>query len=420
MAVDNPNVTGETLGGIQFTNVINDQLVNNTNVPQVVNYEVYLTSTQYGCTNGPEIWSVTVNPLPSVAFTTLNNPACVNAAVVFQNNTQGINDFSWNFGDGGTSSDINPSHVYNQLGSYTVWLTATNVATGCTDSASTIVNVLQGPQVGFEVTTSVGCNFLDVVFTDTINAPNTTLTWNFGDGETSNQSGAIDHQYSVDGCYDVTLTVTDISGCSMSLTQEDMVCLIPEPDASFYPVPDSALVSDPIFSFINTSSNAFTYEWEFGDGGTSLGTNPMHEYDDIPQEYVVTLYAYNEVGCYDSAFMTVTVYEDIIYYVPNAFTPNGDGTNDIFLPVLTSGIDLTTDYEFSIYNRWGEQVFMTTDPLQGWDGFYPNVGTFIDFEGTENNKAQDGVYTWKIQFKALQNQDVRQINGHVTLLGKRR
>jgi gliding motility-associated-like protein len=420
MAVDNPNVSGETLGAIQFSGVINDQLVNNTNLPQVVNYEVYLTSIQYGCTNGPEIWSVTVNPLPSVAFTTLNNPACVNAAVVFQNNTQGINDFSWNFGDGGTSSDINPSHVYNQLGSYTVWLTATNVATGCTDSASTIVNVLQGPQVGFEVTTSVGCNFLDVVFTDTINAPNTTLTWNFGDGETSNQSGAIDHQYSVDGCYDVTLTVTDISGCSMSLTQEDMVCLIPEPDASFYPVPDSALVSDPIFSFINTSSNAFTYEWEFGDGGTSLGTNPMHEYDDIPQEYVVTLYAYNEVGCYDSAFMTVTVYEDIIYYVPNAFTPNGDGTNDIFLPVLTSGIDLTTDYEFSIYNRWGEQVFMTTDPLQGWDGFYPNVGTFIDFEGTENNKAQDGVYTWKIQFKALQNQDVRQINGHVTLLGKRR
>jgi gliding motility-associated-like protein len=420
MAVDNPNVTGETLGGIQFTNVINDQLVNNTNLPQVVNYEVYLTSTQYGCTNGPEIWSVTVNPLPSVAFTTLNNPACMNAAVVFQNNTQGINDFSWDFGDGGTSSDINPSHVYNQLGSYTVWLTATNLATGCTDSASNIVNVLQGPQVGFEVSASVGCNFLDVVFTDTINAPNTTLTWNFGDGETSNQSGSIDHQYSVDGCYDVTLTVTDISGCSMSLTQEDMVCLIPEPDASFYPVPDSALVTDPIFSFINTSSNAYTYEWDFGDGGTSLGTNPMHEYAEIPQDYVVTLYAYNVEGCYDSSFMTVTVYEDIIYYVPNAFTPNGDGTNDIFLPVLTSGIDLTTDYEFSIFNRWGEQVFMTTDPLQGWDGFYPNIGTFIDLEGTENNKAQDGVYTWKIQFKALQNQDVRQINGHVTLLGKRR
>jgi len=146
----------------------------------------------------------------------------------------------------------------------------------------------------------------------------------------------------------------------------------------------------------------------------------MHEYAEIPQDYVVTLYAYNVEGCYDSSFMTVTVYEDIIYYVPNAFTPNGDGTNDIFLPVLTSGIDLTTDYEFSIFNRWGEQVFMTTDPLQGWDGFYPNIGTFIDLEGTENNKAQDGVYTWKIQFKALQNQDVRQINGHVTLLGKRR
>jgi gliding motility-associated-like protein len=115
------------------------------------------------------------------------------------------------------------------------------------------------------------------------------------------------------------------------------------------------------------------------------------------------MYAFNEVGCYDSTFYTVVVLEELLFYVPNSFTPNGDGTNDIFLPVMTSGFDRDS-YTLSIYNRWGEEIFLTNDPEEGWDGTYMGV------------EAQIGVYTWKINFGAFQNEDAFEHVGHVTLV----
>jgi gliding motility-associated-like protein len=353
-----------------------------------------------------------VNPLPDVQFTTLNNPNCNLQPVIFVNNTPGNNAYTWTFGDNSTSVDEDPTHVYQNFGSYNVTLEAIDVNTGCTNAVTNVINVFESPEVGFELTSAIGCNFLDVILTDTINAPNTTLFWDFGDGETSNQPVAIDHQYADEGCYDVTLTVTNQAGCSVSLTQDDLVCVVSVPDAIFFANPDSALVSEPIIAFDNQSNNAYTYYWDFGDGSSSLSTNPIHEYNDVPESYVVTLYAYNEEGCYDSAFLTVTIYEEIIFYVPNTFTPNGDGSNDVFLPIITSGIE-TKGYELLIFNRWGEEIFKSTNPNIGWDGFVPDIGTYF---GQIGNKAQDGTYVWKITMNASQNQDVIVRTGHVNLL----
>ncbi len=411
-AINNPNVTGETFLNSQNSSNISDLLINTSNIPQIVIYQVTPTTNANGCISGPYQIAVTVNPLPDVQFTTLNNPLCNLQPVVFVNNTPGNNFYSWNFGDNSISTDEDPTHTFQNFGSYDVSLEAIDANTGCTNSIVNTINIFESPDVGFELTSAVGCSFLNVVFTDTINAPNTTLFWDFGDGETSNQPVAIDHQYGDEGCYDVTLTVTNQAGCSVSLTQDDLVCVYSEPDAIFFANPDSALVSEPIIAFDNQSNNAYTYYWDFGDGSTSLSTNPIHEYNDIPESYVVTLYAYNEEGCYDSAFLTVTIYEEIIYYVPNTFTPNGDGSNDVFLPIITSGIE-TKGYELLIFNRWGEVIFMSTDPTIGWDGFVPDLGTY---SGVIGNKAQDGTYVWKITLNASQNQDVIVRTGHVNLL----
>jgi gliding motility-associated-like protein len=411
-AVNNPNVTGESFLTSQNSSSITDLLINTSNIPQIVIYQVTPTTNANGCISGPYQIAVTVNPLPDVQFTTLNNPLCNLQPVVFVNNTPGNNFYSWNFGDNSTSTDEDPTHTYQNFGSYNVSLQAIDANTGCTNTIVNTINIFESPEVGFELTSAVGCSFLNVVFTDTINAPNTTLFWDFGDGETSNQPVAIDHQYTDEGCYDVTLTVTNQAGCAVSLTQDDLVCVFAEPDAIFFANPDSALVSEPIIAFDNQSNNAYTYYWDFGDGSTSLSTNPIHEYDDIPESYVVTLYAYNEVGCYDSAFLTVTIYEEIIYYVPNTFTPNGDGSNDVFMPIITSGIE-TKGYELLIFNRWGEEIFRSSDPTIGWDGFVPDIGTYF---GQVGNKAQDGTYVWKITMNASQNQDVIVRTGHVNLL----
>jgi gliding motility-associated-like protein len=97
--------------------------------------------------------------------------------------------------------------------------------------------------------------------------------------------------------------------------------------------------------------------------------------------------------------------EEIIYYIPNSFTPDGDEFNNIFTPIFTSGIDIHT-FEMSIFNRWGEMVFETKDPLVGWDGSYGNQGLDV----------QSGVYTYKISFKTPQFDDRREILGHVNVV----
>jgi gliding motility-associated-like protein len=150
-----------------------------------------------------------------------------------------------------------------------------------------------------------------------------------------------------------------------------------------------------------------------------LSTNPIHEYDDVPESYVVTLFAYNEFGCYDSTLLTVTVYEDLIFYVPNSFTPNGDGTNDIFLPIITSGFD-PNSYTLLIFNRWGEILFESHNTSIGWDGTYKpylNAGnSSINLTSNQEEIMQDGTYTWKIMFNGIQNEDAYEFVGHVNLL----
>src|SRR5690606_30836244 len=110
-------------------------------------------------------------------------------------------------------------------------------------------------------------------------------------------------------------------------------------------------------------------------------------------------------GCADTAHLIIRVDEELIYYVPNTFTPDNDEFNEVFQPVFTSGFD---PYDFSmwIFNRWGEVVFETHDASIGWDGTY----------GVDGNDCQDGTYTWKIAFKTNRNDERKVIHGHVNLL----
>ena len=104
--------------------------------------------------------------------------------------------------------------------------------------------------------------------------------------------------------------------------------------------------------------------------------------------------------------MNVIVYEDDIFYVPNTFTPNYDGTNEFFKPVITAGFDRST-YRLLIFNRWGEVVFESCDPDVGWDGSY-GVGQYYP--------VQDGTYTWKITLRMLQDENAKIYTGHVNVL----
>ncbi len=412
-AQSNGGVTGETTS-IQNGSTINDVLVNPSTTAQLVNYSVMATANASGCKGPLFTIPVTVNPLPIIGFDTGSGALCNITPVPFNNTSDPGLDFAWTFGDGNTSILEDPVHSYPAIGTYTVTLTGTNQVTGCVNSFSMDITLSQSPDVDFTVSEPEGCVVFNTVFSDLIAAPGTTLFWNFGDGETSNQPGSVDHQYPDPGCYDVSLTVTNQAGCSITLVQPDIVCAYAIPNADFIVSSDSLPISDPTVQFTNQSIDAFTYVWDFGDGTSSTSTNPVHVYPSEPADYVVTLYAYNELGCYDSMILTITVWEDLLVYIPNSFTPNNDGTNDEFLPVMTSGYD-PKSYELRIFDRWGAVVFYSNDPLVGWDGSYPDALEGL-ITGSSDGYAQDGVYTWKIRFTGLQNEDAYEYVGHVTLL----
>ena len=401
-AINNTNVVGETL--IPSTDsIITDTLINPGSGLEIVNYQIEFVTADFGCLSGPFSIPVRVFPLPDVHFTVLTSPLCNLDPIQFQNSTTGANAYLWDFGDSSVSTLINPTNTYQYPGIYDISLTATNTTTGCTDSITLPMNIQESPTVNFNVSTAQGCVLLDVVFTDIVNAPNTTLLWDFGDGETSNQPNLVDHQYIEPGCYDVSLTITNAEGCNTSLTQNDMVCAYPQPIANFTATPDSITFYNSQIEFSNLSLNAYTYIWDFGDGQTSVATNPIHNYTSNLDWYLVTLRAENQIGCYDSAFMKITANGDIVLYVPNVITIDHNNLNEVFLPIFNPGADIR-DYKLLIYNRWGEELFESNDPDVGWDGTY---------QGTI---SQDGVYVWKIVYTEIGNSEADILYGHVTLL----
>ncbi|HEU4718381.1 MAG TPA: T9SS type B sorting domain-containing protein, partial [Bacteroidia bacterium] len=109
---------------------------------------------------------------------------------------------------------------------------------------------------------------------------------------------------------------------------------------------------------------------------------------------------YNQYGCSDTAVIPIEVRPEFRFFIPNTFTPNGDGLNDIFMPAIM-GVD---NYHFMIFDRWGNLIFETSDTFQGWDGRY------------KGNKCQEDVYVWKIDFTNVVDESNQELIGHVNLI----
>jgi gliding motility-associated-like protein len=251
----------------------------------------------------------------------------------------------------------------------------------------------------------LGCDNLDVIFSaDSLNS-NWSYLWNFGDGQTSQQWGVSGYQFMQSGCYDISLTLTSSNGCSSTLTETNAICVIDNPVASFNVNNQVISTLEPIVTFNNTSYDATSYVWQFGDNTTSIVENPIHQYPADPALYEVILIASNNIGCVDTAIMSILLYQELELFVPNTFTPNDDEYNQVFLPVLTDGFK-ESSYVLNIFNRWGELIFESHDYKIGWDGTY----------GDQIFECQTGTYTWKISVEVLQTGERKLFHGHVNLI----
>lgn len=279
-----------------------------------------------------------------------------------------------------------------------------NTALGC-DSLVTIQVAVEYLSIPSFVAENVeGCSPLPVTFNSTTEGDVFNCTWIYGDDSpVFTDCNSHQHVYQDSGCFDVSLTVHSPSGCSRSTIHPDMICVTATPIPDF--MSNQLVLSAPYTStyFVNLSEHAESYIWNFGDGSnTENGFSPAHEFPTDAGKYHVTLIAINDF-CLDSVSKFVEVENDPLFFVPNAFTPDGDKFNNEFLPILATGID-PLSFHLTIFNRWGEVVFESQHYKKGWDGTY------------NNQQAPNDLYIWQLEFRHFDRAEPIKHLGSVSLL----
>lgn len=307
-------------------------------------------------------------------------------------------------------NDPNAVATFSTPGLYILEWTEDN-GFGCTSTAQIQIQVINNTvQPTFAIDDTSGCMpSVTVNFSNTTNpALITSCSWDFGDGNTAVNNCAPTHTYTAVGCYHVTLTVKTTQGCNVDTTFTDSICVYPLPNPDFEANPDPATILNNMVQFTNYSTGASTYKWYFPDGDSSLLSDPLHPVPPYIGEHLVCLEATSSEGCVDSVCKYIEVLDEFIFYVPNSFSPlNQDGINDDFKPVL-SGVN-PEKYEFTIFDRWGEILFTTTDIDEAWDGKRQ--------KGSSKEICKSDVYVWKVVLTDKLNKYIdKQFKGHVTLI----
>ncbi len=267
---------------------------------------------------------------------------------------------------GGTGSSIVVSPATTTT--YTVTVTDNCGTPAVTDSVKVIVN--PPPVVNFKADTLDGCSPLCISFTDLSTISSGTITnwaWNFGNGNTSNSQNPTSC-YPNPGVYTVSLEVTSNNGCKAYDTIKNMITAYSHPVAAFTMSPQPTTIQDPLINFTDLSTDNYgivAWQWNFGDNtdNTSTQQNPSHTYGDTGT-YCANLTVTNKYGCTDSVTNCLVIQPGFSIYIPSAFSPNGDGINDVFLAKGT----FINNFKMYIFDRWGMQLYYSEDINNGWPG----------------------------------------------------
>lgn len=309
---------------------------------------------------------------------------------------------NWSGPNGTTSGTFTPGS--SPAGSYTYTTQGAGACVGNTATAVVQTTVLPLPAPSFTLDPQHGCVPLAVGFANTTPGSLQSVSWNFGDGGTS-VSPDPEHIYTSVGNFAVTLSVVDQNGCSADLTLAQAVFVSGGPSAIFTAGPLRVNENNPTFQVNHSPVADVVYDWSL-DGAPIQGSESF-SYTFAPPAlgaHLLCLLATDTLGCANELCTTITVIDDIAIHVPNAFTPDGDGVNDIFSPALLS-VD-TEGYLFVVFDRWGAEVFSTTIPGEAWNGGYKNQGETL----------RTGVYVWRVYAKDPFSADRKELIGSVTLL----
>lgn len=333
---------------------------------------------------------------PKASFSP-DTPACSPKTILLSSSSTGANFYKWSFGDGqSASTSINSiPHLYTNTSGgnqpFLVKLTAVS-SDLCQDSIT--IPVIIHPKPTFFITSypDSGCSPLNVKF-DSIKGVKQ-YQWKY-DGISFGSTGGINNRFEnkdpIVKTINIELIARDVFTCSDTALKQ--VKIFPVPTAKYSAKPLNVFIPNQPTFFTNESTpQSLIYHWDFGDGETSADQYPSHTYTKAG-EYQSILVVTNAYGCKDTFQLPnkVLALDETTVEVPNAFTPNISGPpggsydpNDVSNDVFHPNVKGTDKYSFSIFSRWGELLFDTKNPEEGWDGYYKGKLCLQD------------VYIWKI------------------------
>jgi gliding motility-associated-like protein len=354
-------------------------IIGNSNSSSIIansigTYSLSVTDPLNGCVNNTVTATVGSNTIaPSLSVSTTNSVLTCSSTTSTLSAVSSANNPIWSTPTGTTSS--NPL-IASAAGDYTA--TVVDAMNGCsTSQIVTLISNIISPDANAGAATILPCNSPSVTLlgssttTDVVSyswaGPNAGSV--LANGNTNNPT--------ILGTGVYTLTVTNlVTGCSATSTVDVSTDNV---TASFDADPMSGEITLNV-NFTNTSIGANNYAWTFGNGNTSSSTNPSTVYNNAGTYTVVLVASSN--NCSDTATKVITVEEGFTLEVPNVFTPNNDGTNDLF-SIKSTGVKSAEGY---IYNRWG-QLLYSWDVLKiSWDG-----------KASNGENCPDGTYYYLIK-----------------------
>lgn len=356
---------------------------NGPNPPPVspINTTTYHVTATAGNNSSQDSITILVSPRPTSNFIT-SRPLCKDDLIdfIYTGNGDSTATYHWSLSNASQQTDTNKAHAFaswNKAGQYT---TSLRVTQGYCTSLPTIKELLIAPLISFYISSSQGCEPLEVSYTGNVEPPNSNYLWDFHDGTTDTATNPV-HIYQTAGNYGLTLIATTDSGCVDTVSFPALTKVYPTPIVDFSWNPNIIPWSDPLASFIDKSTYGNAYQWDFGDpaGGNSSSPNPTHNYSEKGL-FDVWLMVTSEHGCKDSLMKSIRVVDDV-FETPNIITPNGDGYNDYF---EITNIESLKNCHIEVFNRWGKLVYIHHNYKNQWSPVELADGTYYYYINYES------------------------------------
>jgi gliding motility-associated-like protein len=293
-----------------------------------------------------------------------------------------ITEHKFYYGNGDSTDVQNPpNYSYLESGDYQI-LHKVVSNKGCEDTTSRFVYIRPNPELDFSVDpvclkdSSIFINNSTIASGDIIS-----WKWFFGNGRTSNAFEP-KFKYRDTGSFDIRLVAVTDQGCVDTLFITNAALVFPNPKANFTYDKIRSWENEVDIRYRDLSTDAITWNWNFASMGTSTEQNPTLFYNDTLTQ-LTRLIVSNIYDCKDTSTQNIFILPDVIYYIPTAFSPNDDNINETFKPI---GLAYALEYKFIVFNRWGEKLFETNNPKNGWNGKF-------------NDKiVEQGLYFFRMEF----------------------